>query len=124
MLLEYGWDTNASSWLIREYFTLTQPSFDANGLLQVYLFGDGSNNKFRFAVRETTVPGSNNFEVSPWYDVNWIGWKLVTWDLSLGETGSWIGDGIIVPPLRFDSFPDDLRTGKSKYRLGNIILMI
>ncbi len=104
MMLEYGWDTNASSWLIREYFTSTQPVFDANGLLQVYLFGDGSNNKFRFAVRETTIPSPSNYEVSPWYDVNWIGWRLVTWDLSLGETGSWIGNGVLEPPLRFDSF--------------------
>lgn len=104
MMLEYGWNTSATNWLIREYFTSTQPVFDATGLLQVFLFGDGKNNKFRFAVRETTVSGPNNFEVSPWYDVDWLGWKLVTWDLSKGETGTWIGNGIIEPPLRFDSF--------------------
>jgi hypothetical protein len=65
------------------------------------MFGDGSNNKFRFAVRETS-PG--NFEVSNWYDVNWIGWKLITWDLSLGQTGNWVGNNVFEPPLNFDSF--------------------
>lgn len=101
MMLEYGWDTNASNWLIREYYSPVLPQFGATGLLQVFLFGDGSNNKFRFAVRE--VP-TNTFEVSPWYDVDWIGWRLVSWDLDLGETGTWLGNGALEPPLRFDSF--------------------
>jgi N-acetylmuramoyl-L-alanine amidase len=101
MMLEYGWDTNASNWLIREYFTPVQPQFGATGLMQVFLFGDGSNNKFRFAVREVTT---NTFEVSPWYDVDWIGWRLVSWDLAEGQTGTWIGNGVLEPPLRFDSF--------------------
>lgn len=101
MLLKYGWDTGASDWLIREYLSAVLPQFDASGLLQVFLFGDGSSNKFRFAVREI---GSNSIEVSPWYDVDWIGWKLVTWNLAEGETGTWIGNGILEPPFRFDSF--------------------
>ena len=54
-----------NEWLIREYYSPTTPTFEPNTLLQVFMFGDGSNNKFRFAVRET-APG--NFEVSPWYD--------------------------------------------------------
>ncbi|MEO8231845.1 MAG: Ig-like domain-containing protein, partial [Ignavibacteriota bacterium] len=99
--LDYGWDTSAPSWLIREYFSPSTPTFQTNTLLQVFLFGDGSNNKFRFAVKET-APG--NFEVSPWYDVDWIGWKIVTWDLSLGQTGNWIGNNVLEPPLSFDSF--------------------
>jgi len=101
MQLNYEWDTSASAWLIREYFTPTTPSFGTNTLLQAFVFGDGSNNKFRFAVRETS-PG--NFEVSPWYDINWLGWKLISWDLSQGQTGNWIGNNILEPPLRFDSF--------------------
>ncbi len=101
MMLEYGWNTSASNWLIREFFSLSQPQFNATGLMQVYLFGDGSDNKFRFAVREVST---NTFEVSPWYDIDWIGWRLVTWDLDEGQTGTWIGNGILEPPLRFDSF--------------------
>lgn len=99
--LNYDWDTSASVWLIREYFSPSAPSFGANTLLQVFMFGDGSNNKFRFAVRET-APG--NFEVSPWFDINWYGWKIINWDISQGQTGNWIGNNIIEPPLSFDSF--------------------
>jgi len=101
MQLDYDWNVSAPTWLIREYFSPLSPTFQPSTLLQVFMFGDGSNNKFRFAVRETS-PG--NFEVSPWYDVNWIGWKLVTWDLSLGQTGNWIGNNVFEPPLSFDSF--------------------
>lgn len=101
MQLNYDWDTSAPVWLIREYFSPAAPSFDVNTLLQVFMFGDGSNNKFRFAVRET-APG--NFEVSPWFDINWYGWKIVNWDLSLGQTGNWLGNNIFEPPLKFDSF--------------------
>lgn len=101
MMLEYGWNTSASNWLIREFFSPVQPQFGATGLMQVFLFGDGSNNKFRFAVREVTT---NTFEVSPWYDIDWIGWRLVTWNLDEGQTGTWLGNGILEPPLRFDSF--------------------
>lgn len=101
MQLNYDWDTSAPVWLIREYFSPAAPSFDVNTLLQVFMFGDGSNNKFRFAVRET-APG--NFEVSPWFDINWYGWKIVNWDLSLGQTGNWLGNNVFEPPLKFDSF--------------------
>lgn len=101
MQLNYDWDVAASAWLIREYFTPSTPTFGTNTILQVFMFGDGSNNKFRFAVRET-APG--NFEVSPWYDINWLGWKLISWDLSQGQTGNWIGNNVLEPPLKFDSF--------------------
>jgi N-acetylmuramoyl-L-alanine amidase len=101
MQLNYEWDTTAAAWLIREYYSLAAPTFEPNTLLQVFMFGDGSNNKFRFAVKETP-PGTH--EVSPWYDMNWIGWKLISWDLSLGQTGNWIGNNVFEPPLSFDSF--------------------
>ncbi len=106
--LDYGWDTSAPDWLIREYFSPSTPTFQTNTLLQVFLFGDGSNNKFRFAVKENSL---STFEVSPWYDVDWIGWKIVTWDLSLGQTGNWIGNNILEPPLSFDSFQMTYETG-------------
>ena len=45
-----------------------------------------------------------NHEVSPWITIDWIGWKLISWDLSQGETGTWLGDGSLDGQLRFDSF--------------------
>jgi N-acetylmuramoyl-L-alanine amidase len=101
MQFDYEWDTSASVWLIREYYSLSSPTFQGNTILQTFMFGDGSNNKFRFAIRETVT---TTFEVSPWYDIDWLGWKLVNWDLSLGQTGTWIGNNILEPPFIFDSF--------------------
>lgn len=104
MQLDYSWDINAGSWLIREYRSVASPSFSNNTLLQAFVFGDGNNNKMRFALKETSGTAPGNLEVSPWVDVNWIGWKLITWDLSQGQTGSWLGNGILEPPFVFDSF--------------------
>jgi hypothetical protein len=102
--LDYSWDTSASNWLIREYRSTASPSFSNNTLLQAFIFGDGNNNKFRFALRETSVATPSNYEVSPWIDINWIGWRLITWDLSQGQTGNWLGNNILEPPFVFDSF--------------------
>lgn len=100
----YAYNTSASTWLIRQYRTVASPTFDKNGLMQVFIFGDGNNNKFRFCVREINGSTPTNLEVSPWYNIDWIGWKLVTWDLSEGQTGTWLGNGTLEPPLVFDSF--------------------
>ena len=110
---DYAYDLNETNWLIREYRLIASPLFDASSLLQAYVFGDGSNNKFRFAVRETSV---SSYEVSPWINIDWIGWKIVSWDLKAGQTGTWIGNGVIEPPLIFDSFqftyePGNLHAG-------------
>ena len=110
--LDYGYDETVSDWLIREYRTVSSPSFDNSGLLQVFIFGDGNNNQFRFALKEIN---SNTFEVSPWYDIDWIGWKVVNWDLSEGQTDSWagLGNGILEPPFIFDSFQFTYQPGNA-----------
>jgi N-acetylmuramoyl-L-alanine amidase len=143
MRLNYGWDTSAVSnyWLIREYLSSGSPRdarFNSSYTLQVYVFGDGSGNLFRFAVDDNNVSETAQaHEVSPWYTINWIGWRLVSWDMSLGETGIWwidggdtsrLGDGTLHGTMRFDSFQlswgeggaavgtvyfDDLRIAKS-----------
>ena len=110
MQLNYEWDTTAGSWLIREYYSLASPVFQSNTILQVFMFGDGSNNKFRFALKETAT---TTFEVSPWFDMDWSGWKLISWDLSLGQTGNWNGNNILEPPFVFDSFQLTYETGNN-----------
>jgi N-acetylmuramoyl-L-alanine amidase len=107
MQINYGWDANAGSWLIREYLVGGPPRqvwFDNSYILQVYVFGDGSGNKFRFAV-DDNVPVENaaNHEVSPWYTIDWIGWRQVSWNMATDGTGTWIGDGRLDGTLRFDS---------------------
>ena len=100
MRLDYGWDLNASEWLIREYYGATPADFGTGKWLQTYVFGDGKNNKFRFCINDA---GPGGHEVSPWYTVNWFGWKPVYWEFQSG-TGTWIGNGVIDYPLSFDSY--------------------
>ncbi len=106
MEIGFQWDLNSGNWLVRNYLSKGAPldvTFDRNNLLQVYVFGDGGNSKFRFAV-DDNIGGSSGTEVSPWYEIDWVGWKVVTWDMSTNETGSWIGDGSLDGKLRVDSF--------------------
>ncbi|NOZ03259.1 MAG: T9SS type A sorting domain-containing protein [FCB group bacterium] len=107
LAIDYGWDVNAGSWLIREYLATGTPRdvyFKSTTTLQVYVFGDGSGNRFRFCVDDKVpVEEIGNHEVSPWYTVDWLGWKLVTWDITNDGTGTWIGDGTPDGTLRFDS---------------------
>ncbi len=107
MQLDYQWDMEAGSWLLREYLGGGAPrdvQFDASYFLQVYIFGDGSGTQFRFAV-DDHVPNESagNHEVSPWYTIDWYGWRLVTWDMLNDGTGTWLGDGNLDGTLRFDS---------------------
>jgi N-acetylmuramoyl-L-alanine amidase len=102
MALSYGWDLTADHWLIREYLAAGPPRtvhFNSSSHLQVFIFGDGNANSFRFCVDDET-----GTEVSPWYIVDWYGWNLVTWDMSTEGTGEWVGDGVLDGTLEFDSF--------------------
>jgi hypothetical protein len=107
--LSYEWDPNASEWLIREYLAGGAPRdvwFDTSYVLQCYVFGDGSNNEFRFAI-DDNVPqaGGSNHEVSLWVTIDWVGWRIVEWQLNdPNSVGTWIGNGVLEGTLRFDSF--------------------
>lgn len=107
MALSYGWDPAADSWLMREYLSGGTPrgvQFGSGSFLQVYVFGDGSGNLFRFAVDDHLPAGNASYhEVSPWYSIDWLGWKLVSWDMTNDGTGVWLGDGVLDGTLRFDS---------------------
>jgi hypothetical protein len=76
--------------------------------LQVYVHGDGSGTLFRFAVQDSldVFPAGNrkNLEVSQWTTIDWVGWRLVEWDLKNDPTGAWTGNGKLEGTLRFDSF--------------------
>jgi N-acetylmuramoyl-L-alanine amidase len=99
--LTYGWNTNDSEHLIRLYRPATSPKFSSNGTLQVYLFGDGSGNSFRFMIRD----GQNQLEGSSWIEIDWYGWRLVSWDMSEDEIVPWVnGNGVITGNGYLDSF--------------------
>ncbi len=107
--LRYQWDTAAEVHLIREYLQGGDPrlvEFDNSYILQCYVYGDGSNNKFRFALDEKVGGSWPNHEVSIWYTIDWEGWRLLEWDLSdPAMVGSWIGNEILDgTAYRIDSF--------------------
>lgn len=44
--------------------------------IEVFLYGDGKGNRFKFMVRDALF----NLEGSEWITVDWTGWKRLTWD--------------------------------------------
>lgn len=93
--LTYSWDSGAGTYLLREYIDASAApalvTFDTTLVLQVYLFGDSSNNQFRFAIDESINSLWAESEVSHWKNISWYGWKLVEWKLSdVNSVGSWI----------------------------------
>ena len=105
MELNYTWLESAGAWLLREYLGGGAPRnvhFNSSKIMQAYIFGDGNGNQFRFCV-DDNITGSGAHEVSPWYTIDWVGWRLVNWDMSEDGTGTWIGDGTLNGTLEFDS---------------------
>ncbi|MFP4548750.1 MAG: Ig-like domain-containing protein [Fidelibacterota bacterium] len=125
MHINYGWDENSDNdWLLREYLNggpARNTTFNKENIMQAYVFGDGSMNEFRFAV-DDDINGSGGHEVSPWYVIDWIGWKLVSWDMSTNETGEWIGDGSLDGTLRVDSFQLRYNPDSDAALAGSIVI--
>jgi len=95
--LKYKWDIAAASNLIREHINTSTPTsinIDTSYIIQCYVFGDGSGNLFNFSLYEKKADGTNTgdiIEVGPWTPVDWLGWKLVEWNLSDStQVGSFI----------------------------------
>ncbi len=124
MKIYYGWNTNLNDWLIRIYLSsgdAREVNFNNTGIMQAYIFGDGSLNKFRFCVDDNVLSSNQSgHEVSPWYEIDWVGWNLVEWDMSSDGTGDWIGDGELDGTLRFDSFQLTHNPGYDQY--GSIFI--
>ncbi len=95
MELGYGWDMAfAGTPYIRQYLPPTAPQnqnrFNIDDILQVYVYGDGSQNEVRMVIRD----GLNQLEAQQWITVDWMGWKLVSWDLANDPVSGWVnGNG-------------------------------
>ncbi len=102
MRINYGWDTNDKFHLLREYRgDAKTPKFSNTRILQSYVFGDGNGNKFRFVVRD----GNGELEASEWYTVDWLGWKLISWDMANDPVVAWAnGNGTLNGTLYLDSY--------------------
>ncbi len=96
MKLDYAWDMAAGTKYIRLYLppgsSQNSNRFGAEHVLQTWLFGDGSGNQFRFVIKD----GNNTYEASQWVNINWIGWKLISWDLANDPVYAWVnGNGVL-----------------------------
>ena len=107
-ILSYVWDLGSADHLLREYLSGGPPRevyFNSGFILQCYIYGDGSYNLFRFCVDDHVPDAAAAYhEVSEWFLIDWIGWKLVEWDLGTDPVGTWIGNGLLEGTLRIDSF--------------------
>lgn len=120
MRINYGWRSSDSDHLIRVYRgSVTNPKFGNARILQSYVFGDGNGNKFRFVVRD----GNGELEASEWYTVDWLGWKLISWDMANDPVVAWAnGNGILNGTLYLDSYQLTYTPGQPSS--GFILLMI
>jgi len=105
--LSYMWDLNASNHLIRAYLSGGAPrnvEFDNSFILQAYIYGDDSQNKLRFCLDDNLPATAGSYhEVSEWLTIDWVGWRLIEWDLNSDPVGSWLGNQILEGTLRIDS---------------------
>jgi uncharacterized lipoprotein YddW (UPF0748 family) len=108
--LKYEWNPAASTKLLRNYLAGGAPRdvvFDTSYILQVYIFGDGSGTRFRFALDEDHIGNWPDHEVSIWFTIDWYGWRLVEWDLAdPSMVGTWLSNGGVMNGTRYrmDSF--------------------
>ncbi|MDZ7319583.1 MAG: family 10 glycosylhydrolase [candidate division KSB1 bacterium] len=127
--IAYEWMTTPPSggYLLREYLSNGAPRdvrFDNTYILQCYVYGDGSRNKFRFSLREVDGQGYP-LEVSKWVTIDWYGWRLIEWDLSdPNGVGTWLGNEIMDGKSYYvDSFQlthDDAGTFSGKIYVDNL----
>lgn len=106
--LNYVWDESDPSPLLRTYLSGGAPrdvEFDTSYVLQCYIYGDGSNNQFRFCLDDHLPETAGSYhEVSTWLTIDWLGWRLIEWDLGSDPIGEWLGNGLLEGTLRIDSF--------------------
>ncbi len=117
MRLDFRWNTairfrepvagGAGSHLLRLHMpqpVAAQPQrrFGPGQALEVFVLGDGSENRFRLLIRD----GRGQLEGSRWYTVDWEGWQRIVWDFNRNPVEGWVnGDGRVDgETFHFDSF--------------------
>ncbi|MDR3219405.1 MAG: Ig-like domain-containing protein [Dysgonamonadaceae bacterium] len=76
---DYRWLETSASRLIRMHNTATTPKFSKDNYIQYYLFGDGSHTKFQVTLRNG---GAGNFYAHAAIEMDWVGWRKITWDMA------------------------------------------
>ncbi len=111
--LSFRWDTTASGWLLRVPLDTLAPQRalqwqKLGTVLEAYVFADGGNSQFRFGIEDSVdvypEGRAQNHKVSRWYPLNWVGWRLLEWDLANDSVGVWLGGPTLGGQMRFDGF--------------------
>jgi hypothetical protein len=111
--LSFMWDTTASTWLLRVPLDTLAPQKSllwqkVGTVLTAYMYNDGGNSQFRFGIEDSidVYPEgrTQNHKVSRWYQLNWVGWRLLEWDLINDSVGTWLGSPTLGGQMRFDGF--------------------
>jgi hypothetical protein len=87
MRLDYLWQEAQALLRIRMHNTATTPKFSKDNVIQLYVFGDGSYSQFRVALRNG---GAGAFWTNTPITIDWVGWKLISWDLSNDPFVHWL----------------------------------
>ena len=103
-----GNSTNATSLRLDYLFTLQTGTirmhrppaamfaWDPNNTLQFYVFGDGSGSMFRITVR---FPNSTSIWSSVPIALDWVGWRLITWNPVTDPRVEWLTAANAVPAI-------------------------
>jgi len=120
--LRYGWNLSNPPWLISS--TASDQAKGTEWLplstkLQLYMFGDGSGNSFRFVIEDSVdgFPGGtiDHREVSRWIPIDWVGWRIVEWDFDRDSVGVWLGNGTIEGKVRIGAFQIQYSPGGAQF---------
>lgn len=105
---KYAFDTDyiGGAWTLRCYrkLVVSEVKSDIDGVLQVYLYGDGSNNGFGFGVRANKAGGGVKVQNST--PIDFCGWKLMSWKMNDGNYWHLSGEGVdqLTAKWWFDDF--------------------
>ena len=75
-VLSYKFSHNEG--LVELFKNESSVQFNANDVVQIYIKGDDSGNSIRFYL----LNGDGEPMDSPWETIDWLGWKLLTFDLA------------------------------------------
>jgi len=78
--LNYLWLETSLTPNLRWHSTLFAPKFSkTDNCIQYYLFGDGSNSSIAVVLR---IDGTGDMWRHQLITIDWVGWKLITWDMA------------------------------------------
>ena len=118
MRINYGWDEASGGPYLIRVFKGDGLRFTSDDQMHAYVFGDGSGTPMRFVIRDS----NNELEASDWIEIDWIGWRLVRWEMTNETANAWVnGNGNLNGELFMDSIQLTYTVGESALQ-GSIIV--